>query len=288
MLRRTISCVLVLFFVIGTLAVVGFAKPVAPQFTILLAGYGWYRGIPEGQTNNAETIALALDGEMIQALDKQGRVVAQGLVHSIVMPVTWYGAWPPVAAAIEELEPDIVLGLGTGGSLTIEPYGSNVMDGCDANPEDPTQEICMEHEWIQPGGPPHRRGSLPYDEMVLACLAAGIPAKRGAKLPDRIIDGVAYPYATPGWYLCNYFCYKGPWYVEENDLDIDIGFIHIWNRPEYRAWPRLEAIEACGKKDQECFDYWIEKSHSSSMSIDDTIRAITIALEECVRARAER
>jgi pyrrolidone-carboxylate peptidase len=287
MLRKTISCFLVLFLLFGTLTAVGFAKGVEPPFKILLAGYGWYRGIPEGQTNNAETVALALDGEMIQACDEKGRVVALGRVYSIVMPVTWSGAWPPVAAAIEELEPDIVLGLGTGGSLTIEPYGSNVMDGCDANPEDPTQEECKEHEWIQPGGSEWRRGSLPYDAMVLACLRAGIPARRGKKTGYRTIDGVDYPTATPGWYLCNYFCYKGPWYVEENDLDIDIGFIHIWNRPEYRAWPRLEEVEACGN-DQACIDYQMERSHSSSMSIDDTIRAIRISLEECVRARAQR
>ena len=228
MRKRILSCLVASFLVIGVLEVAALAGGKDRPFKILLAGYGWYRSIPEGQTNNAETVALALDGAKIKARDENGRVVASGRVHSIVMPVTWDGAWPPVEAAIAKLNPDIVLGLGTGGSLTIEPYGSNVMDGCDANPDDPTQEVCMEHEWIQSGGPDHRMGSLPYDEMVLACLRAGIPAKRGAIRDYREIDGVLYPQATPGWYLCNYFCYKGPWYVEENNLDIDIGFIHIW------------------------------------------------------------
>ena len=169
----------------------------------------------------------------------------------------------------------------------MEKFGSNVMDGIDADPEDPSQEVDMDKEPIEIGGPDWREGSLPYDEMVLACLRAGIPAKRGKKLGYRTIDGVDYPRATPGWYLCNYFAYKGSWYVEQHNLDIDIGFIHLWNRPEYRAWPRLEQIEACGDN-QECFDSLIEGSHSSSMSIDDTIRAITIALEECVRARVQK
>ena len=128
------------------------------------------------------------------------------------------------------------------------------------------------------------RGSLPYDEMVLAILKAGLPGKRGY---IREASSSGLPRATPGWYLCNYFCYKGPSYVEENELDIDIGFIHIWQRPEYRAWPRLQDIEECGD-DQECFDYYMERSHSSFMSIEDTTRAIRIALEESVRARAQR
>ena len=29
---------------------------------ILLVGYGWFAGIPEGETNNSEMIARALDG----------------------------------------------------------------------------------------------------------------------------------------------------------------------------------------------------------------------------------
>jgi len=252
-----------------------------PPLTILVAGYGWYRGIPEGQTNNAELVALALDGEMIKARNDDGRVVALGQVHSIVMPVTWYGAWPPVAAAIEELDPDIVVGLGTGGSLTIEPWGSNLMNGTDADPEDPTKEVTMDHVPIDPDGPDWRTGSLPYDEMVLACLEAGIPARRGYTTGY----GDGYPTATPGWYLCNFFTYYGPQYVEENELDIDIGFIHIWNRPEYRAWPRYEILTDPDIT-QEDFDYWIEKSHSSSMELSRTIDAIRICLEECVRASA--
>lgn len=31
------------------------------SLSILLCGYGWFAGIPEGETNNAERIARALD-----------------------------------------------------------------------------------------------------------------------------------------------------------------------------------------------------------------------------------
>ena len=35
------------------------------SLSILLCGYGWFAGIPEGETNNAELIARALDGETL-------------------------------------------------------------------------------------------------------------------------------------------------------------------------------------------------------------------------------
>ena len=110
-----------------TLASQGKGEPAGPPLTVLVVGYGWYSGIPEGQTNNAETIALAVDQEMVRARDEKGRVVALGKVHSIVVPVTWYGAFPPVIEAIEELQPDIVVGIGTAAGITglrVEPLGS--------------------------------------------------------------------------------------------------------------------------------------------------------------------
>ena len=38
------------------------------SLSILLCGYGWFAGIPEGETNNAERIARALDGEILVRL----------------------------------------------------------------------------------------------------------------------------------------------------------------------------------------------------------------------------
>ena len=35
------------------------------SLSVLLCGYGWFAGIPEGETNNAELIARALDGETL-------------------------------------------------------------------------------------------------------------------------------------------------------------------------------------------------------------------------------
>ena len=66
----------------------------AAERTVLLAGYGWFAGIPQGETNNAELIARALDGTVLSAGCVRGRV------HGLVIPVTWAGAFPPVEAAI--------------------------------------------------------------------------------------------------------------------------------------------------------------------------------------------
>ena len=79
------------------------------SLSILLCGYGWFAGIPEGETNNAELIARALDGETLT----RGDVCAK--IHGMTMPVLWNGAFEPVQKAIDELHPDIVLALGTDG-----------------------------------------------------------------------------------------------------------------------------------------------------------------------------
>ncbi len=105
------------------------------SLSILLCGYGWFAGIPEGETNNAERIARALDGEILARGD------ARAVVHGMTMPVLWNGAFEPVQAAIDELKPDLVLALGTdarASAMRPEPFGVNWRRGRDAggNPEE--------------------------------------------------------------------------------------------------------------------------------------------------------
>lgn len=105
------------------------------SLSILLCGYGWFAGIPEGETNNAERIARALDGEILVHGD------ARAVVHGMTMPVLWNGAFEPVQAAIDELKPDLVLALGTdarASAMRPEPFGVNWRRGRDAgdNPEE--------------------------------------------------------------------------------------------------------------------------------------------------------
>ena len=129
------------------------------SLSILLCGYGWFAGIPEGETNNAERIARALDGEILARGD------ARAVVHGMTMPVLWNGAFEPVQAAIDELKPDLVLALGTdarASAMRPEPFGVNWRRGRDAggNPEENAPIFAGEPDWL--------RGALPYEAMARA------------------------------------------------------------------------------------------------------------------------
>ena len=144
------------------------------SLSILLCGYGWFAGIPEGETNNAELIARALDGETLVCGD------VRATVRGMAMPVLWRGAFEPVQAAIDAQKPDLVLALGTdarAGALRPEPFGVNWRRGRDAGdtPEENSPIFSGEAEWL--------RGTLPYAQMVRAMLAAGVPARLGALTP---------------------------------------------------------------------------------------------------------
>ena len=144
------------------------------SLSVLLCGYGWFAGIPEGETNNAELIARALDGETLVCGD------VRATVRGMTMPVLWRGAFEPVQAAIDAQKPDLVLALGTdarAGALRPEPFGVNWRRGRDAGdtPEENSPLFSGEAEWL--------RGTLPYAQMVRAMLAAGVPARLGALTP---------------------------------------------------------------------------------------------------------
>ena len=132
------------------------------SLSILLCGYGWFAGIPEGETNNAERIARALDGEILARGD------ARAVVHGMTMPVLWNGAFEPVQAAIDELKPDLVLALGTdarASAMRPEPFGVNWRRGRDAggNPEENAPIFAGEPDWL--------RGALPYEAMARAMIS---------------------------------------------------------------------------------------------------------------------
>jgi len=256
-----------------------------PPLTILVAGYGWYYGIPEGCINNAEAVAMALDGEMIKARDDDGRVVALGKVHSIAVPVTWDGALLVLEEGIAEFDPDIIVGLGTSGaarSLRPEPFGSNVMKGCDAVPPETPGIVCYDgiDDPILEGGDDWVEGNLPYTEMVVAMLEADIPARRGHT--TGYDEG--RPTATPGWYLCNYMTYNLALMTEENP-ELMAGFIHIPQRPEYSALFRYLDLKDLEPGTPE-FNGTIESELSASIELQRTIDGVRICLEECLRAGA--
>lgn len=141
------------------------------SLSILLCGYGWFAGIPEGETNNAERIARALDGEILACGD------ARAVVHGMTMPVLWNGAFEPVQAAIDELKPDLVLALGTDARASAcaqNPLASTGAEGATraATRRKTLRFLRARPDWL--------RGALPYEAMARAMLAAGVPAQMGA------------------------------------------------------------------------------------------------------------
>ena len=205
--------------------------------TILLAGYGWFRNIPKREINSAEQIARALDGEIITS----GGVCAR--VHSIVVPVMWERAFPPVEEAAARLAPDVILAIGTDASaaaLRPEPYGVNWCEGTDASPEDPSLETARSCP-IEAGGAEYLRGTLPFDAMTRAILAAGIPAQTGA-LTDAPEDWPIRHKATTGRYLCNYMAYRLAQLAKASPHPVRTGFLHVPTQPAYAAARRLAQL----------------------------------------------
>ncbi len=289
-----LAVLLVVVLVLSSLFAFGgvFAKApdnegASPPLTILVAGYGWYYGIPPGCINNAEAVAMALDGEMVKARDASGTVIATGKVHGIAVPVVWAEVMPTVEDGIAEFDPDIVIGLGTSGAargIRPEPWGSNVMSGCDAVAPGTPGMVCYDgiDDPVLEGGDDWMEGNLLYVEMVMAMLEAGIPARLGHQT-GYTDDG--RPMATPGWYMCNYMTYHLALMTEE-DPELIAGFIHIPQRPEYSALFRYNDLQELTPGSPE-WNELIGERVGVSLELQRTIDGIRIAIEETLRATVQ-
>lgn len=232
--------------------------------TILLVGYGWFASIPEGETNNAEWIARALDGEILRTQDG-----VEAKVHALVVPVIWSEAFAPVEAAVRALEPDIVLALGTDASASAmrpEPWGVNYMKGKDEARDGRVTEMNAP---IVPGAAPFLRGTLPYEQMTLAMLRAGIPAQTGA-LSDAEEGAPLEKKSTTGLYLCNYMTYRLAQLAQENPA-LRAGFMHVPTQPQY----------ACARRLAQGADV-LSTPMPPSMPIEMMIRGTREALRACL------
>lgn len=243
-----------------------------PETTILLVGYGWFRGIPEGEINNAEAIARALDGEFLFAQDGSG---AAGRIHSLIAPVTWDGAFAPVEAAALELRPQIILALGTDAAspaMRPEPYGVNWCEGRDARPDDPGAEAERSGELI-PGGEPVLRGTLPFEAMTRAMLRAGIPAYMGS-LQESEPGAPTEKCATTGLYLCNLMAYRLAHFAKTAPFPVRTGFMHVPNQPAYAAARRLRRLEAEPEA--------LSRPIYASMTLAQMVEGVRVALGTCL------
>ena len=241
---------------------------------ILLAGYGWFRGIPEGEVNNAEAIARAMDGERIAVRTEDGGELC-GEVHSLVVPVSWSAAFPCVEEAALRLRPGIILALGTdpaSPAMRPEPCGVNWCEGRDADPLHPELE-CERREPIIPGGDAVLRGTLPFEAMTRAMLCAGIPAYMGSLQEGG--PGVR-PCATTGFYLCNLMAYRLAHFAKTAPFPVRTGFMHVPNQPAYAAARRLRRLEAEPEA--------LSRPIYASMTLAQMVEGVRVALAACLAA----
>lgn len=247
---------------------------------ILLAGYGWFRGIPEGEVNNAEAIARALDGERIAARAADGSEVC-GEVHSLIVPVSWAGAFPCVEEAAMRLHPGIILALGTdpaSPAMRPEPCGVNWCEGRDADPLHPDLERERRAP-IVPGGENVLRGTLPFEAMTRAMLKAGVPAYLGG-LTDAP-EGAPCPAAcTAGAYLCNLMTYSLADFARRAPFAVRTGFVHVPNQPAYAAARRLKRLE--------CEPDALTRPVYPSMTLEQMVKGTRAALAACLSAPSDR
>lgn len=246
--------------------------------TILLVGYGWFAGIPEGETNNSELIARALDGKTLEAVRPCGETI-RARICSLIIPVVWNDAFPLVKEAIERLRPGLVLAMGTdarASSLRPEPYGVNWQRGTDALPHNPALQTAVDGP-ITEGGADYLRGTLPYEAMVTAALKQGIPAQLGALLPPR--EDVPLPHtATPGLYLCNKMTYLLADYSRRTGLPA--GFVHVPTQPAYTARHRLALLDKSAPEERSVL---LEKP-IAAMPLDMMVAGVRAMLTACLEA----
>nr|MBN1228432.1 pyroglutamyl-peptidase I [Anaerolineae bacterium] len=144
-------------------------------------------------------------------------------IRSRVLPVAAGRAGMLLIATITETRPDYVVCLGEAkrDAVCLETRAFNerrftIPDNEGNRPED---------EAIIPGGPDWLASSLPFEEMLPAMQATGIPA--------RFSDDA-------GRYLCNEVLYQCLHFIRDRGLAIRAGFIHVPLMPE-----AVEAGQPC-------------------------------------------
>lgn len=147
-------------------------------------------------------------GETARHLD--GSTIIDAEITGLVLPVSFRHAAAPLLAAIDELQPDVVLNLGQGAAVgvRVERVAVNrcvAPDGGDNDGYEPHDEPVVA------GGPATYQSTLPVAEIV-------------ELLTNIKFNAVASDSA--GEFLCNYVMYTALHHITTHQLPIRAGFIH--------------------------------------------------------------
>ncbi|MFC0036535.1 pyroglutamyl-peptidase I [Cardiobacterium valvarum] len=174
---------------------------------LLITGFQPFDG---ESVNPALEVAKGLQGKTINGYE----VIAREI------PVVRFEALKAVQAAIEELQPDVVITIGQAGGrpdITVERVGINIDDF--RIPDNKGNQPIDEP--IVTGGPVAYWATLPIKKMVANVKAQGIPASVSN---------------SAGTYVCNHLLYGLLHYLTtQGKTAIPAGFIHIPYLPEQMA-----------------------------------------------------
>lgn len=163
---------------------------------LLISGFGPFSGY---DVNPSIEALRPLDGELAGGMD----------VHVVELPVVWDESWDILLAAIEEVQPDILIGTGVAGTdaMRYEVTALNTEWGADVEGAYAAGEEVVE------GGAASLPTQLPVEEMAAAVTGAGF----ATTLSD-----------DAGTYLCNHIFYHVVHHAEfEATRPMIAGFIHV-------------------------------------------------------------
>lgn len=176
---------------------------------VLVTGFGPYGNTP---TNPAELVARAIDGETIA-----GERIASRIVRC-----NFFGSVDDAAAAIREVDPELVIMLGEYGGraeITVERIAHNLNDSARYGLHD-NEGVVLQDDLTAPDGPVAYYATAPIRAMVLAMRAAGIPAD--------ISDAT-------GTLVCNHLMYGVLHHIAVEKLPIRAGWMHLPHLPRVAA-----------------------------------------------------
>ncbi|WP_266183627.1 pyroglutamyl-peptidase I [Dyella humicola] len=165
--------------------------------------------------------------------------IADHRVVAHLLPTAFEDSRRELEAAVREIEPSILLGVGQAGGrsrLSIERVAINVQD---ARLPDNTGAQPID-EAVIPGGPAAYFSTLPIKAMLAALQADGLPVEISN---------------TAGTYVCNHVAYL-MLHEAAKRKGMRAGFIHIPYLPEQA----------------------VRLPQAPSMARDDVVRALTVAL----------
>jgi len=177
--------------------------------SVLLTGFEAFGHTP---INPAEQVARALDNTM----------VGGSKIVSRIVPNVFFKAIDVVRAAIEEVNPSVVVMMGEYGGravITIERIAHNLNDSARYGLVD-NDGVALQDQPTVAGGPAAYYSTLPIRAMVKAMRDAGIPSD--------ISD-------TPGTFCCNHLMYGILHYIATTGLQVPAGWIHLPYLPSTAA-----------------------------------------------------